>query len=259
VSKLALQADVWYNDEVNIVVSGGACDTPDRIRLNRRHIVNTLPHYAHKSKPSLSERFWSKVDKSGECWVWTATCYRNGYGQFGPEHGKGVLAHRFAWELIYGAIPNGLLVCHHCDNPACVRPDHLFLGTQSDNMKDCAAKGRSSLQNPAKHHRKLTEIQVQEIRQLSMQGVSKYRLARRYHVTETTIGQIVSGRTWTHLTDAPLLDVPLEDPMKAAAKVTIGEAIRADRARGMTLEQLARKYHIANGRIGPIARGELWK
>src|SRR5678816_2871477 len=95
----------------------------------------------------LSERFWSKVDQSGDCWIWTAHHLSSGYGLIGTGSmrdgtRRGSLAHRVSWELAYGTIPDGLFVCHRCDNPSCVRPDHLFLGTCKDNAADSVAKGR---------------------------------------------------------------------------------------------------------------------
>ena len=96
------------------------------------------------------ERFWSKVDKSGDCWVWTAAVVgsRNpkfdhvgGYGVFGIGR-KVYRAHRVSWEMAHGPIPDGMLVCHSCDNRGCVRPSHLFLGDQADNVRDMDSKGR---------------------------------------------------------------------------------------------------------------------
>ena len=89
------------------------------------------------------ERFWTRVvgDLATGCWLWTGPRFREGYGSlsYGPLR---IRAHRFSWELHVGPIPEGLVVCHRCDNPPCVRPDHLFLGTQSDNLHDAVAKGR---------------------------------------------------------------------------------------------------------------------
>jgi len=88
----------------------------------------------------LAERLWSKVTKTETCWTWTGARNRKGYGEIGAK-GRVQKAHRIAWELTYGPIPEGLDVLHHCDNPPCCRPDHLFLGTDADNMADMMAKG----------------------------------------------------------------------------------------------------------------------
>lgn len=92
---------------------------------------------------SLSCRFWSKVEKAEGCWPWKASIFKQtGYGQFALESKRPINAHRMAWILTHGEIPDGMVVCHHCDNPLCVNPDHLFLGQQQDNMIDMATKGR---------------------------------------------------------------------------------------------------------------------
>lgn len=100
----------------------------------------------------MTERFWSKVDKNGpvpehcpelgQCWVWTASYRRDGYGQFGYEGKPSVGAHRVAWIFAEGPIPDGLWVLHHCDNKLCVRRSHLFLGTRTDNIRDMHDKDR---------------------------------------------------------------------------------------------------------------------
>lgn len=100
----------------------------------------------------LTERsFWDRVQKRpNECWPWTGRKNTRGYGQVyvggGRANEKREVAHRIAWRFTFGPIPDGLLVCHHCDNPPCVNPEHLFLGTMSDNIRDASAKGRLGVQ-----------------------------------------------------------------------------------------------------------------
>ena len=100
-----------------------------------------------RSQLTMEQRFWEKVNREGSgCWEWQACRQHNGYGQFYvSRHRTSNQAHRVAWELTHGPIPAGLWVLHHCDNPPCVRPDHLWVGDRADNMRDAVAKGRKSM------------------------------------------------------------------------------------------------------------------
>lgn len=153
--------------------------------------------------PELAVRFWSKVDRTGECWEWTGYRDPNGYGRFsvGGRGGSVQLAHRYAWEMQNGSA-NGLFVCHHCDNPPCVNPAHMFLGTQVDNMRDMASKGRWSPRNTACGERqglaKLTEESVRAIRSRAVSETIA-ALAREFCVSESTIACAVHRRTWRHV------------------------------------------------------------
>jgi hypothetical protein len=151
----------------------------------------------------IAEMFWRKVDKALDgCWLWQAGKNHYGYGWFRLD-GKMVYAHRYSWELANGPIPAGLEVCHHCDTPACVNPAHLFVGTHSDNMRDCVRKGRCALSQANAHQRhpsgenhyraKLTETQVREIR---ISPLSGREMASIYGVSPATIWAILCGETW---------------------------------------------------------------
>ena len=158
--------------------------------------------YPRKPKP-ISERFWSKVDKTpgygpnGDCWEWKGAKNEHGYGLIGTNNKKLIKSHRFSWESHNGQIPNGMIICHACDNPSCVNHLHLFLGTQADNVKDMITKGR---QNNAVGEKassaKLTEAKVRAIR-ADKRGYRK--LAKEYGVARQTIAGIKKFVYWKHL------------------------------------------------------------
>lgn len=110
--------------------------------------------YERRTKRATFDEFLSRADRSGECWVWTGSRLKSGgYGLF-CEGGITHRAHRRSWELSHGEIPGGLFVLHRCDNPPCVRPSHLFLGTQADNNKDMTSKGRHRATFQAEYERR---------------------------------------------------------------------------------------------------------
>jgi len=149
----------------------------------------------------LEERFWKKVRKTNDCWEWTGCTDQKGYGRIAiKQHNSPGRAPRIAWELHFGLIPAGLHVLHKCDNPKCVRPDHLFLGTNDDNMNDKRTKGRQ-LAGIQTSWAKLTEADVIAIRtRYAAGGISQRTLATQYNLHQVTISEIILRKIWRHLT-----------------------------------------------------------
>ena len=146
------------------------------------------------------KRFWSKVDRSGDCWTWQAATDRYGYGA-SCHNGRQMKAHRLAYLLFVGPLPAGP-ICHRCDNPPCVRPEHLFAGTPAINNRDRAAKGRSGDQSGERASRtKLCADDVRDIRRTYAKGrASQRELAARFGVSQTTIMLIVNRQRWQSIT-----------------------------------------------------------
>lgn len=146
------------------------------------------------------DRFWNKVDKKNGCWTWKGYLDKDGYGNF-LFNGKLIRAHRFSWILEHGEISDKkLYVCHHCDNPPCVRPDHLFLGTNQDNMLDMIKKGLMFWRGSRNSQAKLKEEQVLKIREMYSTGeYSQQKIASIFGVNQTLIGFIVRRVKWQHI------------------------------------------------------------
>lgn len=204
---------------LRMACSRGLCSAHYQAQREGRELVALLPLGC-----TTEERFWAKVDKDGPtqphmdtpCWVWTAGT-RLGYGRFnvGGRAGPIVSAHRFSWELAHGPIPDAQRVLHQCDVPGCVRPEHLFLGTQADNVQDMISKGRdnklSGDAHPWRTHpekapkgeqiaqSKLTEEEVRNIRDEAADGTAFAALARKYGVSSSAISEVVRRKTWKHV------------------------------------------------------------
>jgi hypothetical protein len=195
---------------------------------NRRG-VRILPTWdeQHAIDDATAMRFWSKVRKTEQCWLWTGGCFDTGYGAFAIRR-RNVGAHRVSWIIHHGPIPPGMEVCHNCpdgDNPQCVNPAHLFLGTHADNAADMVRKNRQArgersgrytqpernargerhgtrthperIPRGEKHYSaKLTWANVREIRVRRAAGESMADLAREFAVGASNIRFIVTGRTW---------------------------------------------------------------
>lgn len=156
-----------------------------------------------RPRVALEDRFWAKVRKAGpdECWEWTASKFGHGYGQIarGGEHGGVMPAHRASYEIEHGPIPRTIWVLHRCDNPGCVNPRHLFLGTVADNNRDRDQKGRTA-NGLTGRAQKLTAADVRTVVHLYASGVSQEKMAPRFGVAQTTISAILRGRSWRCVT-----------------------------------------------------------
>lgn len=187
----------------------GLYRTPGNIKRNI--FCSKACHIVHQRTlkrpgPDLEERFWQHVTKSDGCWEWQGKRGVSGYGVICFRNTLRV-ASRVSWEIHNGPIPEGLFACHHCDNPLCVNPDHLFLGTNSDNFRDMLAKGRHTFQkhpgqNKGEGHPgvRLTEAQVLEIRRLGREGqLFPHEIAMRFPVKTCTVRAILHRKLWKHL------------------------------------------------------------
>ena len=156
----------------------------------------------HKMTEADKKRFWDKVDKSGDCWLWTTGLQTKGYGQFELNRGKRT-AHRLSYMLCIGPIPTGLLVCHNCNVKHCVNPEHLYLATNQQNCQDAGKDGLLSHKNrKVKFPRnvKLSEKQLIYIRKLFATGNHfMSHLAGTYNVSDKTIADIVKEKSWKYL------------------------------------------------------------
>jgi hypothetical protein len=167
---------------------------PSRVGDGKGRCCSVVCHGSGR-RADITERFWSKVDTSAECWIWTAAKRRDGYGMFQSETARNEVAHRVAWRLTHGPIPDGMCICHHCDNPPCVRPDHLFLGTVADNNRDKTEKGRQSAgeKNAAARIGRAEALKIVEQRRL---GATSAALSGEFGLCISQIRNIVRGNNW---------------------------------------------------------------
>ena len=157
----------------------------------------------------IENRFWSRVERSQGCWEWIGARSSAGYGVT-SKVGRWMLAHRLSWEIANGPIPAELYVLHHCDNPPCVRPDHLYVGTAGDNLRDTHSRHPTYSASVAaidkrttgelSPNAKLTERAVQDIR--AIRGMKQRDIGRLFGVSQTTIWRVLRGYTWRHVMPA---------------------------------------------------------
>lgn len=153
------------------------------------------------SKKNNIEDFWTHVDILGEddCWNWKLWKNTKGYGRW-KVCGNPIFCHRHAYEISIGSIPDGYHVLHHCDNPLCCNPKHLFIGTNQDNVNDRVSKNRSAYTKGQSNGRaKLTDKDIIEIRRLFKSGLSHLKIAKLYNISPTTAYYAATGITWKHI------------------------------------------------------------
>jgi hypothetical protein len=158
---------------------------------------------ASRKFPTWEEHFWSLVKKTDTCWFWMGSRATNGYGNFYDKRmpGRHGLAHRVAFTVAFGPIPKGLFICHRCDTPPCLNPEHLFPGTHTDNMRDAARKQRLRIPRRSK----LMPQQVSEIRALFAEGgLTQRSLARQFSIDAGQVWRIVHNKNWQDSNDANL-------------------------------------------------------
>lgn len=180
---------------------GGSYYVPPSRRANSKYC--SMACFSKADKPwlrkDLADRFWEKVEKTATCWLWTGALLKKagGYGSIRID-GKALRAHRVAYELVVGPIPDGMLLRHSCDTPRCVNPDHLIPGYSLENTKDALDRGRFVVGEGHKRA-KLTNHASNTIRAALAAGVPGAYLARQFGVSPATISMIKTGKKWKYV------------------------------------------------------------
>jgi len=210
----------------------------------------------------IINRFFNKVDKQLDCWIWTAST-RSGYGAF-KVFGKTQSAHRISWEVHNNrSVPEGKLVCHKCNNKLCVNPEHLYIGTYSDNSKDAVQAGvRNSYKYACGEKAgtaKLTQANILKIVKLHEQGLSHKEIAKKFKVGTCTIGNILRGESWKHINRKVFKHFTkkkTKNPKLSTEDVLI---IRQLAKEGISFTQLADKFNVNYSTIRDIVYFKTWK
>lgn len=171
---------------------------PHKVKIGRAKYCSNPCKNNSRKKP-LSERFWEHVVKSDGCWEWNGGKAVHGYGSIHDDNGHQLRSNQASWILHHGPIPEGLWILHKCDNPPCVRPDHLYLGTHQDNMRDLILRGKgkgAAMVGSKNVHAKLREKDIPMIYKLNELGISYTAIGRMFRVKRNAIKSIIIGKSW---------------------------------------------------------------
>lgn len=220
----------------------------------------------------LDDRFWTKVDKThpSGCWVWKANRNNKGYGLFRPGGtAPKMLAHRLSFQDANGQIPKGMIIRHSCDNPGCVNPSHLLVGTMADNVADMDSRGRrvsSPCRGEVNYNARMTKDTVTSLRKDYVAGVPISVLIEKYGCTTASLTDYTCGRSWKHLLGVD--GCPTLEELKAEAykrrrnstKLTQDQVdtIRDRLKRGELGKDLAAEYGVHKATISDIKTGKNW-
>lgn len=187
------------NDTMRKLENCLVCKSPIRKDRNNKFYCSRRCMGIAQRRP-INERFWSRVDKRGpnDCWEWMGGRYHSGHGSTGADINGERRTHRLSWVFHNGPIPNGACVLHACDNPPCVNPKHLFLGSQLENVADMKAKGRTAIGEQHSQAR-LKEDDVRNIFRLKNAGCSLQELSTQFGVSKSCICSILKRRLWPHV------------------------------------------------------------
>jgi len=211
-------------------------------------------------KKSDKDRFFEKVEFTESCWIWKGGKKKSGHGVF-YFNGRLTPAHRFSYEFHKGKIGKELYVCHKCDNPPCVNPEHLFPGTQKENMRDCVHKKRHAFGERVKNS-ELNKYKVEEILHIYSGGfLDQYELGELFNVSRTTIQAIINGRSWIHI-ERPENLKPCNRKQGSKSKASKLCEFDVLEIRKKILyksrAELAREYKVNFTTIDSLVKGKTW-
>jgi hypothetical protein len=222
-----------------------------------------------KRGPTI-ERLMAKVEKTPTCWLWTASKNNAGYGMiWSPEYDRKVLAHRFVYEHHHGRIPDGGLILHSCDNPACVNPDHLRLGDHKENVADMDKRGRRVVgvrRGEDNAQTTMSDFAVTNIRLYYVNGASVSAITSHFGISDAAFRDYVSGRSFAHIlgkNGCPTLEQLKAEAarrMRSNARLTRedAETIRKRIAAGARGIDLAAEYGVHKATISDIKQRKIW-